>query len=224
MERDAFLSRVRRSLGRTDEGIAPFDGHGAPDFYRTAPLGEAGGDRVARFVAEVEGVGGRVLRVSTAADAGDALRSLIGDGRSVMAWDRSEFDGWEVDWLWDEGHVAVDGCSSLPPSVSGGSTLSGVGVGFGLTTVDSAVANTGTLVLSVSTGRPRSVSLVVGTHVALVRVDQVVDRLGEAFARYHGPMPSGVYCITGPSRSADIENDLTIGVHGPSALVVILMG
>jgi L-lactate dehydrogenase complex protein LldG len=83
--------------------------------------------------------------------------------------------------------------------------------------------NTGSLVLSASTTRPRQVSLLPTVHLALVREDQLVDRMGEALSSYaSGAMPSAVHFVTGPSRTSDIENDLSIGVHGPAAVSVIL--
>ena len=210
MEREAFLKRVSTALGRTDTS-APNDGNGVsgvPDFYRSASIG---GDRIDRFVTELDAVGGRVVRASTVAEASALLRGLVPETASVLTWDRSEFEGWGVDWLWDDA-AAKAGVVDLSAEI-------------GVTTVDYAVANTGTIVLTTSASRARSASLVVSTHIALVKAEQIVDRLGEAFAGVsgRGPMPSGMYCITGPSRSADIENDLTIGVHGPAALVVVLL-
>jgi len=209
MEREAFLERVRTSLGSgsRDNGAVT----GVPDFYRRAPLDGGISDPVDRFVAEFEGVGGRVIAASTVAEASGELRKLLAGSTSLMAWDRSEFAGWGVDWLWDE-------IGAKP----GGTDLA---CEFGITTVDSAVANMGSLVVTASTTRPRSVSLVVSTHIALVRADQIVDRTGIAMEKIQaaGETPSAIYFITGPSRSADIENDLTIGVHGPAALIVILL-
>src|SRR5439155_12443073 len=95
---------------------------------------------------------------------------------------------------------------------------------MGITTVDRAIVNTGTLALSASSARPRAVSLLPTVHLALVREDQLVDRLGTALDGYlaHEVMPSAVHFVTGPSRTSDIENDLSIGVHGPAAVSVIL--
>jgi L-lactate dehydrogenase complex protein LldG len=62
-------------------------------------------------------------------------------------------------------------------------------------------------------------------HLALVRETQLVDRLAQAFIGYRRGTPawaSATHFITGPSRTSDIENDLSIGVHGPAAVSVIL--
>src|SRR5262249_47816330 len=95
----------------------------------------------------------------------------------------------------------------------------------GVTTVDFAIANTGSLVVSADRARPRGVSLLPTMHLALVRSSQLVARMGAVFASYTsrpGGPPSAVHFITGPSRTSDIENDLTIGVHGPAAVSAIL--
>ena len=80
--------------------------------------------------------------------------------------------------------------------------------------------------IAASRARPRGVSLLPSLHVALVRESRIVFRLGEALAHFAalGPFaqPSAVHFITGPSRTSDIENDLTIGVHGPAAVVALV--
>ena len=98
-----------------------------------------------------------------------------------------------------------------------------------------ALAETGTLVLGASRGTPRCVSLLPRTHVALVRASQLVEQFWDVFDEFAGQvwgweggytdlaLPSQTILITGPSRTSDIENDLTIGVHGPAAVVVLIL-
>ena len=210
MDRNAFLSRVTSAL----YGVSPAEDlsvRSPQDWGRRGPkaaVDDSVPDLVDRFVIEAEAVGTRVIRVSTIDEASNALRSLITG--SAITWDCTEFDGWRIDWLWDDLHAK---------------TALDLTADIGVTTVDYAVANTGTLIVTAAPSRPRSVSLVVSTHIALVDADQIVQSLGEAFdgIQSRGAMPSAIHCITGPSRSADIENDLTIGVHGPAALVVVLL-
>nr|WP_275984162.1 LUD domain-containing protein [Paenibacillus hamazuiensis] len=100
---------------------------------------------------------------------------------------------------------------------------------LGLVWPDFAVANTGTLVLKASRERGRSVSLLTEILFAVFRADQLVTRMGEAFADItagvRSPLdyPSSLNLITGPSRSADIENDLTIGIHGPGKVYAVII-
>lgn len=98
---------------------------------------------------------------------------------------------------------------------------------LGIVWPDFAVANTGSLILRGGPGRGRSVSLLPGSLFGIFREEQLVARLGQAFAgiseEADNEMPSSYTVITGPSRSADIENDLTIGIHGPGKVFAVII-
>ncbi|MBI2855364.1 MAG: lactate utilization protein, partial [Chloroflexi bacterium] len=101
---------------------------------------------------------------------------------------------------------------------------------IGITGVDYAVAETGTLVLLTGPGTGRLPSLLPPLHIALVEKRQVVGTLEELLAilaerhlRPGEPFNSCVTFITGPSRSSDIEMTITLGVHGPKELHVIII-
>ena len=69
------------------------------------------------------------------------------------------------------------------------------------------------------------VSLLPPVHVAVIRPAQLLPSLAEAIRRVGQAkeLPSSLVLITGPSRSADIENDLSIGVHGPGSVHAVLL-
>jgi L-lactate dehydrogenase complex protein LldG len=94
----------------------------------------------------------------------------------------------------------------------------------GITTAQTAIAETGTLVLDSARERHRLISLVPPVHIAIVDAASIFQTLGEALAFIHhdGDVSPAVTFITGPSRTADIELTLTIGVHGPQELYVIV--
>lgn len=94
----------------------------------------------------------------------------------------------------------------------------------GITTAQAAIAETGTLVLDSADERHRLVSLVPPVHIAIVEASRIVRTLGEALnlLRDGKEISPAVTFITGPSRTADIELTLTIGVHGPQELYVIV--
>lgn len=100
---------------------------------------------------------------------------------------------------------------------------------LGIVWPDYAVANTSTLVLQCSPQRGRSVSLLTDILFAVFRAGQLVNRMGEAFERITRDKSSpeqyasSLNLITGPSRSADIENDLTIGIHGPGKVYAVII-
>ena len=96
----------------------------------------------------------------------------------------------------------------------------------GISTVQAAIAETGTLVLVSADERHRLVSLVPPVHIAIVDASRICETLAEALTllRNGRDLSRAVTFITGPSRTADIELTLTVGVHGPQELYVIVNG
>jgi len=94
----------------------------------------------------------------------------------------------------------------------------------GITTAQAAIAETGTLVLDSSRERHRLISLVPPVHIAIIDAANIYSTLGETLALLHkdGNVSPIVSFVTGPSRTADIELTLAIGVHGPQELYVIV--
>jgi L-lactate dehydrogenase complex protein LldG len=85
-----------------------------------------------------------------------------------------------------------------------------------------ALADTGSVVL-LSSDEPRARSLLAWTHVTVVRSETILPGLEELFEALGDDLPSSVAIITGPSRSADIEQKLAVGVHGPGEVHVVIM-
>jgi L-lactate dehydrogenase complex protein LldG len=95
----------------------------------------------------------------------------------------------------------------------------------GISTAQAAIAETGTLVLDATQERHRLVSLVPPVHIALVKASHIKQTLGETLDQLRNggsEVSRAVTFITGPSRTADIELTLAIGVHGPQELYVII--
>jgi L-lactate dehydrogenase complex protein LldG len=101
---------------------------------------------------------------------------------------------------------------------------------LGLSGVDYVIAETGTLVLMARAGQMRGVSLLPPVHVAIARTSQVIATLADylLLAQAAGTDPqqyltSCVSFVTGPSRTGDIELKLTVGVHGPGELHLLVL-
>jgi L-lactate utilization protein LutC len=94
----------------------------------------------------------------------------------------------------------------------------------GITTAQAAIAETGTLVLDSAVEHNRLISLVPPVHIALLDASRIYATLGETLAMLQsgGEVSPAITFITGPSRTADIELTLAIGVHGPQELYVII--
>jgi L-lactate dehydrogenase complex protein LldG len=101
-------------------------------------------------------------------------------------------------------------------------------IDLGLTGVDYALADTGTLILFAGTAKGRWVSLAPRIHVALLPLGRILPSLDEFFPLLDNPdilaaSGSAVTFITGASRTADIELKLVMGAHGPKELHVITL-
>jgi L-lactate dehydrogenase complex protein LldG len=95
--------------------------------------------------------------------------------------------------------------------------------GAGVSRALHGVAATGSVVLAASPDEPRARHLLPEVHVSLLREDAIVPDLGALFAALPRPLPSALAIVTGPSRSADIEQRLVVGVHGPAEVHVVLL-
>ncbi|MCB9885831.1 MAG: lactate utilization protein [Planctomycetes bacterium] len=98
---------------------------------------------------------------------------------------------------------------------------------IGLTTAQLGIAETGTLVLESGREQHRLVSLLPKVHIALLPRSRLVGSLVDAFAHLSPsggpPRARAITFITGPSRTADIELELVVGVHGPKQLIVLIL-
>lgn len=95
----------------------------------------------------------------------------------------------------------------------------------GLTVADAGVAETGTLVLASSPQRPTMVAFLPETLAVVLPTADVVGAYEEAWARIRaaGGPPRSVNFVTGPSRTGDIGQQITLGAHGPKRLLVLLV-
>ena len=94
----------------------------------------------------------------------------------------------------------------------------------GITSAQAGIAETGTLVLDSSVERNRLVSVVPPIHIAILDASRIFQTLGETLTALQSgeELSPAITFITGPSRTADIELTLAIGVHGPQELYVII--
>jgi L-lactate dehydrogenase complex protein LldG len=95
----------------------------------------------------------------------------------------------------------------------------------GITRAQAGIAETGTLVLDSAVERNRLVSLVPPIHIAILDASKIYATLGETLAMLQSSdeVSPAITFITGPSRTADIELTLTVGVHGPQELHAIIV-
>lgn len=208
--REAILARVRAALAGTSSPAA------SPPPPGAVPASEPTEQRVARFAEALQRVGGHVHPARDEREAMDRLATIVselGAGEVALSDDAlvrrlaeglpgavRRFDGWSD----RERLFACD---------------------LGLSAAQAAVAETGTLVLESTAERHRLVSLVPPVHVAVLRAGAIQPDLDAALAALaqRATPARAVTLVTGPSRTADIELELVVGVHGPRELHVVVL-
>lgn len=218
MDREQFLSRVRNAIATGD---LP-----APDSAAGGLLPDLPTDGlVDRFVDRLEAVNAAAHRVADDEEAIAVVSSLLEqyEAPKYLAWDSE--------------HLPVVGLLDRLP---GSNVAAGVPVAsgerldhqtgymdlrVGITGAAGGLADSGSIVLDSGPGRPRMASLIPLVHIALLRSTDIAPGLSHWIADHPTAAAdtSNLVVITGPSRTADIEQILNLGVHGPKHLHVVVV-
>jgi L-lactate dehydrogenase complex protein LldG len=225
---DRIRAQVRLSPGRFEASSAARPRHPAGEAETIRrELAERWPQTLEAFRREFEGVAGVFHRAATI----DMVPAVVAE--IARAREARELVTWHAGALGADLSAAL-GARGLDVHQMPAAEPSGAGererlraiaarADLGLTGVDLAIAETGTLVLVSGAGRPRSTSLLPPCHIAVFDRTALVESLrqvGVFLEAWHGDgrPPAGgasINFITGPSRTADIELTLTRGVHGP---------
>jgi L-lactate dehydrogenase complex protein LldG len=223
--RSQMFERIRRSLS---SAVLPSARDPVPAAARIAPCEE--GALVETFVRELKSVGAEVFLPSNSDEAADITIGLLRDScssRELLAWDDSEFPVPELgSALQRAGFVRLN--THLPVDRElRRLRLAELGrASAGLTSAQAGLADSGTLALLSGAKRPRLASLLPPLHISIISKRAIYPSMA-AYFRAHPEdvlQASNLVFITGPSRTADIEQTLTVGVHGPRELATIIVG
>jgi L-lactate dehydrogenase complex protein LldG len=224
MQREAFLARVREAAQR---GRA-YRVHVDPLPEDVSYIG-AGDDLCAHMAREVDEVGGVATLVDSVEEARRALASLLAQYRasSAFCWRHATLDRLGLDELLSEREIERLDHETLAGLEEAALRERMLAADVGVTACDLAIAETGTLMVCSGPGQERLASLLPPVHVAVVLESQLVPDLLDAVARlgergFDG-LPGNVALITGPSKTGDIELQLTTGVHGPGKWHVVIV-
>ena len=185
------------------------------------------GELIEQFESELTRVGGRFHRATTVESAFQYIEQVASarQAKTIVAWETQVIDDIDLSGKLGEKRLEVL-TESADREFIPTAAVSDVGVSG----VDFALADTGTLVLLARKGQARSISLLPPVHIAVMKPEQVLSGLSDLFPLLRGEaeaegrdLSSAITFITGPSRTADIELTLVVGVHGPLQLHVVLL-
>jgi len=210
--REQILGKVRDALGRRAGAPAP----PMPPTARVAPRapGEPEAE-IAQLLAEIGKLNGVTRRLANRDELRTALAELVKteDVKKATLWTTPDLADWGVAESLEALGVEIVLAQADKHLVAA--------CELGVTGVDAALPETGTLQLLSSPERPRVVSLLPRVHLAIFTPAVLRGDLHQAFAAAKDAGYS--VFVTGPSRTSDIELTLTLGVHGPKSLYAWLI-
>jgi len=221
-----FISQLASKLGRPTPTETPPPVEISVPQYRLSDSGE----RASIFLHNWQALGGKGAIVKSSDDTLQCLKEWFGElpitwfkdnPQTLLAWDslpmvaESAFS--TLDWP-----LTRYTQSTLDPrdryAIAAHAEL-------GITGSDWGIALSGTIVMNSDPLRGRAVSLLPPRHLAFIETEKIRDNLFEVLeeASALGTPPGAIEMISGPSRTSDIEMDLSIGVHGPIEVYVIVI-
>jgi len=210
--REEILARIRASLNRSPGAPVPL----VPPSARVRPRAAGPMDaEIELLFAEIGKLNGVTRHLRNQEDLHAALADLVRTEQVKKAtlWTTPELQAWDV-----ASRLKALGVHLVSPQADLREVAE---CDLGVTGVDAALPETGTLLLRSSPEKPRVVSLLPRVHLAILRPGALRPDLHQAFAEV--TEDGYVVLVTGPSRTADIELTLTLGVHGPKSLYVWLL-
>lgn len=216
--RDDILGRIRAATGRSAGSGAP----PPPEYANTSliPARATGtpAELAARFIDMATEAAVTIDRVDAPGKVGAAIAAWLtaeGLGNDLVAAPDPALDAY--------GLTAGTGLSVRRGVATGNDLVS-------VTPTVAGIAETGSLLVIASPDTPYTLNFLPETHIAVLHADRIVGGYEDAWAMVRrnneagAALPRTVTLITGPSRSSDIERTVTIGVHGPKRLHLVLVG
>jgi L-lactate dehydrogenase complex protein LldG len=203
--RDEILARLREQA----RDVAP------PPPWRSRREFE---DLAHRFTEALTAVKGEVLRAASLEEALDHVDRVLHEIEAETAVTNLQppLDAIDLTGRWPEVKWQVAGQSEEEQRAFA------VSADIGLSGVDAALAETGTVVVSSGPGRSRLTTLLPPVHLALAPTSSLTSDIFTWLVARSGEMPAATTLISGPSKTADIEQTMAIGVHGPKRFIVVL--
>jgi L-lactate utilization protein LutC len=176
------------------------------------------GDLAVRFIESLTAVQGEPLHVPSLAGALDRLNELLQslEAQRVVVNCEAPFDNLDLSARWPE--VEWHTVNRTPGDLRAFCCAADVGISC----ADAALAETGSIIVTSGPGQSRLATLLPPVHIAFIPTTRLTADIFTWTAGRQGPLPASLNVISGPSKTADIEQTMAIGVHGPKRFIVVL--
>ncbi|TCV82892.1 LutC/YkgG family protein [Sulfurirhabdus autotrophica] len=206
--RERMLARLAAHTMNIAETIGDMDAYIAR--HNRGPIPAIGRDLVACFRDRAAKLSSDVTTVSSLLEVPTTAAAYLRERNlpvEAVCWPELETMDWRTAGITVQARSAI------------GSDLVGITGAF------CGIAETGTLMFLSGATTPATVSLLPETHIAILPASRVVSSMEDAWVllrKEFGKLPRAVNFVSGPSRTADIEQTVTLGAHGPYRVFIIL--
>ena len=213
--RERILARLRDAPRQPAASQPDVDAYYAATARPTTPAA-----RLARFRSAIEAAHAEVFETTEAAWPALLARLCRDKGVANLIYEPSGPLAGQL-----LGEAGLPDLRAFPSMIEACKTRLFDATDAGITLADSAIAETGTLVAWPGPMEPRTLSLVPPIHFILLDVARICDDLHQAMTdgRWAERLPTNLLLISGPSKTADIQQTLAYGAHGPKELIVLLL-
>lgn len=227
MKRKAFLQNLNEKLKKAYTPDAALEHPGSFTDYSWQDDAPAAA-RVASFKQELEALTGHVHVLEDVEETADTILSILAQHKAkrIIAWGDDSLGLPNLRQVLGEAGVAIASDRLSETENGRKSTLADIdNVVVGLTGAHGGLADTGAVALLSGSDRGRLASLAPPVHIALLRRQDIYPSLPAFLATHPNAteISSNLVFIAGPSRTGDIEMTLSIGVHGPGEVHVIVL-
>jgi L-lactate dehydrogenase complex protein LldG len=182
---------------------------------------------VSSFARELEAVGGKFLGTLAPRDLAARIAAYAGEigARTVALGEAASADMKPVAAALEKSGCTVVCPAAVKDEARTDARAQIVGADLGISAAEWAIASTGTLAVMSAAARPNSLTLIPPANLVLVSVDRIVMHIADVLAAVapEAIAATRMTLITGPSRTADIEKRIVLGIHGPKSLAAVVV-
>jgi L-lactate utilization protein LutC len=223
------IHRIIASVKNALETVPATNGHAPTEHHAPVPQTPSAerAELVSSFARELEAVGGQFLGTIAPQDLAARIAAYANEigAHTIALGEAVTADMKPVATALEKSGCTVFRPTAVKDEARADARAQIIGADLGISAAEWAIASTGTLAVMAAAARPSSLTLIPPASLVLVSVDRIVMQIADMLATLapEAIAATRMTLITGPSRTADIEKRIVLGIHGPKSLAVIVV-